>query len=414
MRHPPGPTPRRAALLVILLPALAACASRGGSGGGAAYGAMPADAASPTGAYVTRLGTDTLAIERVAWSDTALTGEIVVRSPASFVRTYAVRLAPDGRATHYEADLRPLNGTTPAPSHVVIDIGADSARWEITSGTNPARRGAMPLAAGTPAIPFANFSSGLFSLMTQLARRSGSDSMTVALAGAGSQQPFMATLRRAGRDSFAVAVGQPAPYRVRVDALGNIVGLQGFETTQKIQVERVPDVDMRAIERSFASRDLGPLSARDSLTATFGAAHVFVDYGRPFMRGRKVFGGIVPHDSVWRTGANFATVLRTDRDIVMGGQTIPAGKYTLWTVPSRTGAWKLIVNKKTLDERGNPLWGTMYDASQDLARVDIQTETLPQPVEEFTITIEPRGPDAGALRMAWERTGMTVPFTVKP
>ena len=404
--------PLRAALL---LPALAACASRGGTGGGPSYGAAPAaDASNLTAAYVVTLGTDTLAVERVAWSDSLITGQVVGRIPAPFARSYTVRLAPGGRATRYEADTRPLSGTTPPASHSVVDLAAgDSARWEVTSGTNPARRGAVAVPAGGTLVPFANMTFGTFSLLTQQAWRAGSDSTAVAIVGAGAQQPIVSTVRRVGRDSLTVAVGQPARYHVRVDARGRVLGLHGYETTQKVLVERVAAVDRAAVEQSFAARAAGPLSGRDSITATVGTAHVFVDYGRPYMRGRKVVGGIVPYDSVWRTGANFATVLRTDRDIVINGTTIPAGKYTLWTLPSRSG-WKLIVNKKTLDERGNPLWGTMYDATQDLARIDIQTEPLSQPVEAFTITAEPRGSDAGVLRMSWERTALVVPFTVKP
>lgn len=409
---------RRTSVLPLLLaPLAAACASRGAAnGGGAAYGATSAaDAANLTAGYVTRLGTDTLAVERVTWTDTAVIGQVVGRTPAPFARTYTVRLAPDGRPTRYEADTRPLSGTTPAANHVVVDLAAsDSVRWEITSGTQPARRGAVAVTAGTTLVPFANNTFGTFSLLTQQAWRAGGDNPPVAIIGAGAQQPVPSTIHRVGSDSLTIGLGQPAPYRARVDARGRILGLQGFETTQKILAERVPSVDLSAVEQSFVAHPMGPMSGRDSLTATFGAAHVFVDYGRPHMRGRKVVGGIVPFDSVWRTGANFATVLRTDRDIVMGGQTIPAGKYTLWTIPTRSGPWKLIVNKKILDERGNPLWGTMYDPAQDLVRVDMQTEPLSQPVEEFTIAIEPRGTDAGALRMTWERTAMVVPFTVKP
>jgi hypothetical protein len=119
-----------------------------------------------------------------------------------------------------------------------------------------------------------------------------------------------------------------------------------------------------------------------------------------------VFGGVlVPYDQVWRTGANTATHFRTSADLVMGGVTVPAGTYTLYTLPSAAGT-KLIVNRQTGQ------WGTEYSAAQDLARIDMQTTSVASPVEQFTIAVEPQGA-GGVLRMTWATTQLSVPFTVK-
>ena len=83
------------------------------------------------------------------------------------------------------------------------------------------------------------------------------------------------------------------------------------------------------------------------------------------MRGRKIFGGLVPYDQVWRTGANAATSLKTDVDLTIGGANVPAGSYTLYTLPGMN-SWKLIINKQTGQ------WGTEYSEGQDLARVDMK------------------------------------------
>jgi hypothetical protein len=88
----------------------------------------------------------------------------------------------------------------------------------------------------------------------------------------------------------------------------------------------------------------------------------------------------------------------------MGGVTIPAGTYTLWTVPSAVGPWKLVVNRQTGQ------WGTVYNPAQDLARIDLRTETVATPVERFTISIEPTA-EGGVLALAWDRTRAWVPFT---
>ncbi len=156
------------------------------------------------------------------------------------------------------------------------------------------------------------------------------------------------------------------------------------------------------------------------MRATIAGAAIALDYGRPAMRGRTVFGGIVPWNRVWRTGANLATRFTTSADLVMAGTTIPKGTYTLWTLPAPTG-WKLIFNKQTkapcegeactVPTRA-PLWGTDYAADSDFARVDATTEPLPRPVEQFTIAVLPQG-KGGVIRMDWDKTRISIPFTRK-
>jgi hypothetical protein len=115
---------------------------------------------------------------------------------------------------------------------------------------------------------------------------------------------------------------------------------------------------------------------------------------------------VVPWGQVWRTGANAATQLVTNRPLVIGGTTVPAGTYTLWTLPSASGA-QLIINKQ------HGQWGTDYDASQDLVHLPLTRSALTTPVEQFTIAIDPSGSTGGTLRMRWEGTEYSIPFTVQ-
>ncbi|MEJ2186084.1 MAG: DUF2911 domain-containing protein, partial [Gemmatimonadota bacterium] len=178
-------------------------------------------------------------------------------------------------------------------------------------------------------------------------------------------------------------------------------------TTSKYTVERVPQLDVPAVASIWAARPQpGQLSPRDTARADIGGAHVVVDYGRPSMRGRKVFGGIVPWGQVWRTGANAATQLITDHDLVVGGTTVPAGTYSLFSLPTETG-WTLIINKQ------HGQWGTEYHADQDLARIPFTVSHPPQPAEHFTITVSPSGADRGELAFEWAQTKGTVAFQVK-
>jgi hypothetical protein len=139
---------------------------------------------------------------------------------------------------------------------------------------------------------------------------------------------------------------------------------------------------------------------------TLDGKQVSINYHRPFMRGRKIMGGLVPYGQVWRTGANDATTLKTDVALNIGGTNVPAGTYTLYSLPSE-GAWKLIINKQTGQ------WGTEYSENQDLARVDMQKEKLPSPVEEFTISWKKKGESAADLVLEWENTRLSVPVQAK-
>jgi hypothetical protein len=141
-----------------------------------------------------------------------------------------------------------------------------------------------------------------------------------------------------------------------------------------------------------------PGSPHETVSATVDGAKVSIEYGRPYTRGRKIVGGLVPYGRVWRTGADQATTLTTDAPLVIGGAKVPAGKVTLYTLPN-AGGWKLIINKQVGQ------WGTEYNEAQDLARVDLTAKTLTAPVDQFTIKIE-----GGKLILAWELTELSVPI----
>src|SRR5258708_10897732 len=126
-----------------------------------------------------------------------------------------------------------------------------------------------------------------------------------------------------------------------------------------------------------------------------------IRYSRPSMRGRKVMGDLVPYGKVWRTGANEATTLTTEIDLNIGGAKVPAGTYTLYTLPSE-GTWKLIINKQTGQ------WGTVYNQDQDLARVDMTRSELVVVVEQFTISLDQDSNDSADLVLEWEKTRLVV------
>ncbi len=128
---------------------------------------------------------------------------------------------------------------------------------------------------------------------------------------------------------------------------------------------------------------------------------ITVDYSSPRMKGRKIYGGLVPYGQVWRAGANEATTFVTNADLTVGGTKVPAGSYTIFTIPN-ADKWTLIISKKTGE------WGIPYPGeSDDLARVDMKVSTLPSPVENFTIAFDHAGSSC-TLHLDWETTRASV------
>ena len=145
-------------------------------------------------------------------------------------------------------------------------------------------------------------------------------------------------------------------------------------------------------------KDKKPLSPPGEASVKFDDGKtVTIQYSRPSMRSRKIFGGLVPYDQVWRTGANSATSLKTDADLTIGGANVPAGSYTLYTLPGMN-SWKLIINKQTGQ------WGTEYSEGQDLARVDMKVSQKNAVMETFTISLDKTSANSAVLKLDWENT----------
>lgn len=155
-------------------------------------------------------------------------------------------------------------------------------------------------------------------------------------------------------------------------------------------------------------RDGKPLpSPRHLLTFTHadpaGYTKIVISYGAPSVRGRTIYGNIVPYGHWWRAGANEATSLVTDRAIRIGGLLVPAGSYTLDVLPTPSG-WQLIVNKQTGQ------WGTQYDPSRDLGRVQMEVAALPVPQETLSYNIDHETAHSAMLHIRWADKDAAVPI----
>ena len=132
---------------------------------------------------------------------------------------------------------------------------------------------------------------------------------------------------------------------------------------------------------------------------TLAGKTVTIKYNSPAMRGRKIMGDLVPFGQVWRTGANPATTLVTATDLKIGTLDVPAGTYTIYSLPAAPGTpWQLIINKQTGQ------WGTEYHQEQDLGRTPMQASSLAAPQESMTINFEKTKKNSTELHVKWENT----------
>lgn len=392
--------PAIAAALVAFAPMLA-CAP---------VAPAPATSAPRTAESTTllvRLGADTIGVEQFTRTATRMEGVLVQRAPFTTIARYSVDLGPNNVPVHAEYSLRRGDGTTITGQMQSLSVrySADSITFiGHRTGGDTSRTAAVK----GELLPYLNGSYGLFELALTRLLSSRRDSATFAVTPLswGAQGTSPLPVRLIGRDSARITRFGSALY-LRHDGRGNILWADGSRTTIKVRVDRVAAVATDTLAREWSARDqatgvAGPASTRDTARAMIGRANVWVDYGRPSLRGRDVWVNGVLGDSIWRTGANAATQLRTDVDLDIGGTAVPAGIYSLWTRATSRG-YELIVNRQAGQ------WGTEYHPERDLARIPLRETAVAMPVERFTIALDP----AGALNLMWGTKQLGVPVRAR-
>jgi hypothetical protein len=175
---------------------------------------------------------------------------------------------------------------------------------------------------------------------------------------------------------------------------------------------RVAASSFASVEVHINARRIGTEWFEEDASLT-GPSRIAINWGQPHARGRKVEGGLVPLDTVWRFGANTATTLHTDVDFMLGDLKLGRGDYTLFILYSRTG-WQLIVNS------GTGQWGTDRNAPRDVGRVALTARTLAEPQESLSIWLIPDSERpatgyaqmSGTLKIAWGGTELRAPWRV--
>jgi len=368
---------------------------------------LAASARAQTRGFLVRLGDDTVAIEHFTRIGDRIEGTRLGHSPATNLLRYTITFNADGAVASYEqaqsrGDGSPVPGS---PTAQKMAFSGDSVTRVVTAadGQVTTRQTAVP--KGT--LPAIGGSWLFYELALQQARRDRSGGYQTM--GFGAQQNAASPrndVRFIGTDSAeVVTLGFRTGFRL--DRSGQITRGDGSLSTQKFLATPIRNIDVAAVASAWAAKDaagqaMGVASTRDTVNATIGGAHVWIDYGRPAMRGREIWGRLVPFDTVWRFGANAATQLRTDEDLVIGGKKVPAGLYTLWLLPTANAAWLIVATQSA--PPATPLWGTDYPKSTEVARIPLEAHAgLAVAEERFHIFMQ-----GDMLMMHWDRSGYGV------
>ena len=372
--------------------------------------------------FLALLGKDTVSVESVTRTGDTVTSEEVDRFPRVRRRHTTITLAPDGSIRHLEMDIRtPSEPAGQRERHVVADVTGDSVK--ITKRDSSGVKNIAFKTGGVLAMAQLPQMYGLTDLYfgAALARAAS------AKLGPGDSVMLHQFYIDREFDNFPLHDGV-----VRLQAGGkaqlshdwlsgtadatfdsshHMLTYSGAGTTYKVEVKRLaesPNVETIAAQfaATEASTGMHQLSVRDTARGTIGAATFSIDYGRPLARGRVLLGNILPYDRVWRTGANAATQFTTSAPITLAGLTLPAGMYTLWTVPREKGA-DLVVNKETGQ------WGTGYDDAHDLGMAPMKSEVATTPVEKFTISLVAGDVRHGTLVMEWGTFRWSAPIILQ-
>jgi hypothetical protein len=350
-----------------------------------------------TASFVAKLGVDTVIVETYNMLPNHLFGKSFLRYPEDRIGTFNFHFYPDGSIKHYS-----MSFMKPDSSYIVssgtegLYCEDDTCTW-FSSPTQtdaeyinkrPAKK--MDFVGGwTPTLSLIEWNC--LRLI-----KSGKQVLPITMINdyIGIKE---VSLKKKSEDSLIFGGNFLEYAKIKISSEGRIVAYDGTGTPWNYIVTKNDpiNVDKMALRMSQKPK-IGIPSPGANVSFSIGGDTIRLNYGRPFKRGRIIFGGIVPFDSVWRTGANGPTILSLPYDIQFNQTKIPKGVYALYTIPGRT-SWKLILNTNL------HRWPTEPDRSKDFATIPLQVQKLGKPVDQFTIDIKPDKSGA-IIKFTWENT----------
>lgn len=346
---------------------------------------------------LTQLGADTLAIEKIEIINDSVSAEVLLRSPKLSKLSYGFSLNPESQTL--------LKGVVSDGVSQEL-ISTNIAEWvddslHISINTGDREKNIM---ADRTILPFVDMVHWPFDIMLKRANTLAIGDTLVQPLFSGTRS-FDFKVVRISQDSMTIKHPSRGIMGVTVGAAGELLSLDAGQTTRKLTVSRLDELDFAGLETRFiasenAGKSFGALSGRGKTKKEVGGVNYLIDYGTPAKRSRDIWGSLVKYGERWRTGANRATHFTIDQDIQLGDLSVPAGEYTFFSIPDENNL-TLIVNTQTGQN------GRTYDATRDLGSVELIARELPEVVEIFTIDIIERGGQV-FLSLMWDKKAYEV------
>jgi hypothetical protein len=368
-----------------------------------------------TASFIGRMGVDTVLVETYTMIDNHLYGKAFIRVPEDYIGLFSIHFYPDGT-------IREFNVTAMDPSNSSLPFKAKTGDFEYRLNMNCANDSCIFYNSrkGSPAgitlkhkADKMDFVGGWVPLISLLEwncmRLAKSTRYSLPLKMINHYlgvYPIEVRFANQSQKGTMIFGGPFLEYtRIAVDDDRRIKNTDGIGTPWNYIVTRHSPIDVDALaKRMTMTKGIGVPSPEEDIETVVKSCSMELHYGRPYKRGRKIFGGVVPYDSVWRTGAGRPTTLSFSEDIRIGKVVVPRGKYSLYTIP-RQGNWLLIFNRDVTR------WPTDPDRSKDVASVVIPAENTSRIQDQFTIEIA-ETKNGGVLRFQWDDTVASAEFQI--
>lgn len=358
--------------------------------------------------FLTKLGDDTLAIERFEVMNQSLVADVILRSPTTSLRRYEMSWDEQFQLVEMTVtDHTSLNKFSDTGGLMVQHISDTGDSLEVIY-FRANGKAVRKIAREEQLIPFVDMVHWPYELAFNRASKQKKDSIDQYMFTGRSNANFI--IHRTDDTSYTLRHPSRGVMEVTTNTQGELLTLDAAQTTRKLKVERAFNIPFGQLATKYVESDkinspFGTLSPAVQNDYYFKNTDFTVSYGSPSKRGRTIFGGIVPYGKRWRTGANRATHFKTSKALGIQGQQVPAGEYTLFTILEPNGG-TLIINRQTGQN------GQSYDPSQDLMRVQLKRNDGLTQMESFTITLDERE-QGGRLNLLWDRTVYFVDFDIK-
>lgn len=358
-----------------------------------------------TASFVATLGTDTVIVETYNMLPNHLYGKAFLRYPEDRIGIFDFHFFPDGSIKHYTISfMNPDSSYITSSGTEGIYCENDTCTWFF------AGRGDETEYVNKRAVKHIDFIGGwtpTLSLIEWNCMRlikSGAQSLPITLINDYIGIRNVAITKKS--EDTLIFGGDFLEYtKIKVTPEGRIISYDGTASPWNYIAHKLEPINIDEVAKRMTKKPkIGIPSPEVKVDFAVENDTIRLSYGRPRKRGRKIFGGIVPYDSVWRTGAGDPTKINLPYDIQFGKTIVPKGEYSLYTIP-RVDRWTLIFNT-SLDQ-----WPTEPDRSKDFAMIPVEIRKAAEQTDQFTITIEPvKG--GGIIKLIWDETEVDAPFKI--